>query len=58
MVRSSNTTSFKEIAESLGLPDEKGAFVSNVDPNGPSKKAGIEEGDVILKFNNIDIKND
>ena len=31
-------------------------FVSNVDPNGPSKKAGIEPGDVILKFNNIEIK--
>ena len=45
----------QEIAESLGLPDEKGAFVSNIDPKGPSKMAGIEEGDVILKFNNIDI---
>ena len=47
----------KDFAESLGLSDQKGAFVSNVDPNGPSKKAGIEEGDVILKFNNIEIKN-
>ena len=46
----------KDFAESLGLSDQKGAFVSNVDPSGPSKKAGIEEGDVILKFNNIDIK--
>ena len=45
----------QEIAESLGLSDEKGAFVSNIDPKGPSKMAGIEEGDVILKFNNIDI---
>ncbi len=44
-----------EIAESLGLPDEKGAFVSNIDPMGPSKIAGIQEGDVILKFNDIDI---
>ena len=34
----------KEIAESLGLSDEKGAFVSNLNPQGPSKKAGIEEG--------------
>ena len=45
----------KEIAESLGLPDEKGAFISNINPNGPSKKAGLQEGDVILKFNNIQI---
>jgi len=45
----------KDFAESLGLSDQKGAFVSNVNPEGPSKKAGIEAGDVILKFNNIDI---
>ena len=45
----------KDFAESLGLSDQKGAFVSNVNPNGPSKKAGIEAGDVILKFNNDEI---
>jgi len=45
----------KDFAESLGLDNEKGAFVSNVNPNGPSKKAGIEDGDVILKFNDIEI---
>ena len=45
----------KEIAESLGLPNEKGAFISNINPEGPSKKAGIQEGDVILEFNNIEI---
>jgi len=45
----------KEIAESLGLPDEKGAFISNINPEGPSKLAGLQEGDVILKFNNNEI---
>ena len=45
----------KDFAESLGLPDQKGAFVSNVNPKGPSKDAGLEPGDVILKFNNNDI---
>ena len=45
----------KDFAESLGLENEKGAFVSNVNPRGPSKKAGIEDGDVILKFNDIEI---
>ena len=43
----------KDFAESLGLDNEKGAFVSNVNPKGPSKEAGIEAGDVILKFNDI-----
>ena len=45
----------EDFAESLGLTDQKGAFVSNVNPNGPSKDAGIEPGDVILKFNDNDI---
>lgn len=45
----------KDFAESLGLANEKGAFVSNVNPKGPSKTAGIEAGDVILKFNDIEI---
>ena len=45
----------KDFAESLGLSNEKGAFVSNVNPEGPSKKAGLEAGDVILKFNDIEI---
>ena len=45
----------KDIAESLGLLNEKGAFISNINPDGPSKKAGIQEGDVILKFNDSEI---
>ena len=45
----------KDFAESLGLENEQGAFVSNVNPKGPSKIAGIEAGDVILKFNDIEI---
>lgn len=40
----------KEIAEGIGLPDTKGALVAEVSPGGPSAKAGIEQGDVIIKF--------
>lgn len=45
----------EEIAESLGMSDTKGAFISSINPNGPAKDAGLQEGDVILKFNNIEI---
>ena len=45
----------KDFVESLGLENEKGAFVSNVNSKGPSKEAGIEAGDIILKFNDIEI---
>jgi serine protease Do len=39
-----------EIAESLGLKEAHGALVANVTAGGPAEKAGIEAGDVILKF--------
>ena len=42
-----------EVAESFNLPDTRGAFVTNVVPDGPADKAGIVRGDVILRFNNI-----
>ena len=45
----------QDFAESLDLPNQNGAFVSNVNPKGPSKAAGLEPGDVILKFNNSEI---
>lgn len=41
----------EEIAESLDLPDEKGALVASITPEGPAEAAGLQHGDVILKFN-------
>jgi serine protease Do len=40
----------KELAESFGLPKPTGALVSSVEKGSPAEKAGIEAGDVILKF--------
>jgi serine protease Do len=40
----------KEVAESLGLGDAKGALVRGVEPDSPAAKAGLEAGDIILKF--------
>ncbi len=39
-----------DLAEGLGLQEAKGALVTDV-PDGPSKDAGIEAGDVIVEFN-------
>jgi serine protease Do len=44
------------IAESLGLGSARGALVADVDPKGPAKPAGIEAGDVIIKFDGHDVK--
>lgn len=40
----------KDLAESLGLSKTMGAIVNSVEKGGPADKAGIEAGDVILKF--------
>ena len=41
----------KDVADSLGLPTAQGALVSSVEPGGPADKAGVQPGDIILKFN-------
>ncbi|GLC90888.1 peptidase [Cupriavidus sp. TA19] len=46
----------KEVADSLGLGRARGALVGSVEPGGPAEKAGIEAGDIILKFNGRDIE--
>jgi len=45
-----------EIAESLNLKPVRGALVAGIDDKGPAKPAGIEAGDVIIKFDGKDIK--
>jgi serine protease Do len=45
-----------DIAESLGLKDATGAMVAGVNDGGPADKAQIHNGDIILKFNNQDVK--
>ncbi len=44
-----------DIAETLGVKENTGALVSSVTPDGPAAKAGIEAGDVILKFDGKEI---
>jgi serine protease Do len=44
-----------EIAESLGLDEAKGALVAGVFDDGPAREAGVEPGDVILKFDGKEV---
>ena len=44
------------IAESLGLGKPRGALIAGVDEKGPSKSAGIRTGDVIVKFDGVDVQ--
>ncbi len=40
----------KELADGFGLPRVQGALVNSVEKGGPAEKAGVEPGDVILRF--------
>ncbi len=42
--------------DTLGLKNRQGALVASVAPSGPSAKAGIEPGDVIVQFNGKPVK--
>jgi serine protease Do len=40
----------KELADSFGLAKPSGALVNAVEKGGPAEKAGVETGDIILRF--------
>ncbi len=40
----------KELAESFGLKKPAGALVNSVEKGSPADKAGVESGDIVLKF--------
>jgi serine protease Do len=41
----------KDVAESLGLEKAQGALVQRVEPASPAEKAGLEAGDIIIRYN-------
>lgn len=40
----------KDVAESIGLGKPQGALVNGVEAGAPADKAGVEAGDIIIKF--------
>ncbi|WP_439510176.1 DegQ family serine endoprotease [Marinimicrobium koreense] len=40
----------RDLAQSFGLRRATGALISNMDPEGPAARSGLEVGDIILKF--------
>ncbi len=40
----------RDLADSFGLPRPAGALVSSVEPGSPAAKAGLQQGDVIVRF--------
>jgi serine protease Do len=46
----------KDVAESIGLGKAQGAMVRSVESGSPAEKAGIEAGDIIVKFDGKSIE--
>ncbi len=47
----------RDLADSFGLKRAAGALVSAVEPSGPAAKAGVEQGDVIVRFDGKPVDN-
>jgi serine protease Do len=45
-----------EIAQSVGLKKTYGALVQGLTPDSPALKDGIQEGDIIIEFNNQEVE--
>lgn len=46
----------QDIAQSLGLGKARGALVRRVEPGSPAEKAGVQVGDIIVRFHGQDIE--
>lgn len=45
----------EDLANSLGIPHNRGEFIQGVEPGGAAANAGIQPGDVVLKVNGKDV---
>jgi len=45
------------LAQAFGLPNAQGALVAEISKDSPAEKAGLKQGDIILKYNNNKVVN-
>src|SRR4029077_18205231 len=45
----------EDMSSQLGLPENTGALIAAVTPDGPAAKGGMQAGDVITRFDNEEV---
>jgi S1-C subfamily serine protease len=45
------------LASEHKLPATRGVYIGGVEPNGPAAKAGLSEGDIVVGFNGVEVRN-
>ncbi|MDN3556730.1 DegQ family serine endoprotease [Halomonas maura] len=45
----------RELAESFGMDNPRGALIADLDPEGPAAEGGLQAGDIILAVNGEDV---
>jgi serine protease Do len=43
-----------DLARAFGLPEPRGYIVTGIDPRGPARAAGLQTGDIILRFGELE----
>ena len=46
----------QELARSFGLPNTKGVLIANVVKGGPAERAGLRQGDVVVQYEGIELR--
>ena len=46
----------QNLSKSFGYTGTKGALVSYIEKDSPAEKGGVKQGDIIMKINNVEIK--
>ncbi|QSR87003.1 Do family serine endopeptidase [Candidatus Methylacidiphilum infernorum] len=46
----------EDLQQIFGLPNSEGALITKIEPRSPASKAGLQRGDIIVRYNDMPVK--